>query len=61
MGNKRVCGSHSRSMLGLEPGVEPERSLQEEDSAGSTVVGGTSAGRFPGVEAQVASTEPAHP
>lgn len=48
-------------MLGLEPGVEPERSLQEEDCAGSTVVGGTSAGRFPGVEAQVASTEPAHP
>lgn len=36
----------------MEPGPEPETSLPEEGPGGSTVVGGTSTGRFPGVGAR---------
>ena len=36
----------------MDPGPEPETSLPEEGPGGSTVVGGTSTGRFPGVEAR---------
>ena len=35
--------------------------LPEEGLVGSTVVGGTSAGRFPGVGAQGPAPGPAHP
>ena len=45
----------------MEQGAEPKTSLPAEGPVGSTVAGGTSAGRFPGVGARGPAPGPARP